>query len=168
MGDLQALLDAAGERPPFVLVAHSISGLYARSFESTFPGAVAGLVFVDSSHEEQALRQHELDPKLPWLIEFTAKQGFLVDPGAHLTWRTERPLIVLFHGKAVPSGPMTEAQFQAWERIWRDLQQDLAKRSPHGQLRLADQSGHFIQIDQPELVIQAIRDVIAQQARSQH
>jgi pimeloyl-ACP methyl ester carboxylesterase len=54
---------------------------------------------------------------------------------------------------------MTEEQFQAWDRIWREFQEDLAKRSPRGELRVAANSGHWIQRDEPELVIQAIRDV---------
>lgn len=54
---------------------------------------------------------------------------------------------------------MTEEQFQAWDRAWREFQLDLAKRSPLGEFRLAETSGHWIQNDEPELVIQAIRDI---------
>jgi pimeloyl-ACP methyl ester carboxylesterase len=54
---------------------------------------------------------------------------------------------------------MTEEQFEAWDRTWTELQKDLASRSSHGQFQLAATSGHFIQRDQPELVIQAIREV---------
>jgi pimeloyl-ACP methyl ester carboxylesterase len=55
---------------------------------------------------------------------------------------------------------MTEEQSMAVARIWRELQQDLAARSPKGQLRVAEKSGHFVQLDQPEMVIQAIRDLL--------
>ena len=167
--DLHGMLTASGEKKPFILVGHSIAGLYARSFVTKFPHEVAGLVFVDSSHEEQMLRLHELDPKGPGLNQVTAQLGFFVKPGERLEWRTELPLIVLGHGKPVPrkardgsdsqTNRMTEEQFAAWDRTWRELQEDLAKRSTHGEFRLAEQSGHFIQVDQPELVIQAIRDV---------
>jgi len=44
---------ASGEKKPFILVSHSISGFYARRFVTRYPREVAGLVFVDSSHEEQ-------------------------------------------------------------------------------------------------------------------
>jgi hypothetical protein len=33
---------------------------------------------------------------------------------------------------------MTEEQFAAWDRIWTEFQQDLAKRSTHGEFRLAE------------------------------
>ena len=158
--DLHALLKASGEKAPFILVAHSIAGIYVRRYVVKYPGETAGLVFVDSSHEEQALRLHELDPKGPGLNEQTAELGFYVKPGQRLEWRTELPLIVLGHGKPYPrTAQMTEEQFAAWDRIWREFQKDLAKRSTHGEFRAAEESGHFIQRDQPEMVIQAIRDM---------
>ncbi|WP_263416055.1 alpha/beta fold hydrolase [Terriglobus albidus] len=63
--DLHAWLQASGEQGPFVLVSHSNSGIYVRRFETRYRQDVAGLVFLDSAHEEQALRLHELDPLDP-------------------------------------------------------------------------------------------------------
>jgi pimeloyl-ACP methyl ester carboxylesterase len=167
--DLHRLLKASGEKGPFILVAHSIAGIYVRVYATQFADELAGLVFVDSSHEEQALRLHEIDPMGPGLDELTAHLGFFIRPGERLEWRTDLPLIVLGHGKPYPrkardgsdsqTNRMSEEQWAAWDRTWRELQEDLAKRSTHGEFRLAGQSGHFIQLDQPELVIQAIRDV---------
>jgi pimeloyl-ACP methyl ester carboxylesterase len=167
--DLHAWLKASGEKGPFILVGHSIAGLYARRFVTRYPGETAGLVFVDSSHEEQALRLNELDP-VAGLDDVSARLGFYVKPGQRLEWRTEAPLIVLARGKPFPrrardgsdsqTNRMTEEQFAAWDRIWRGFQKDLATRSTHGELRIAEESGHFIQWDQPGMVIQAIRDLI--------
>jgi len=158
--DLHTLLKAAGEKAPFILVGHSVGGLYTRRFVTRFPDEVAGLVFVDSSHEEGALREHELIPKVQTLSRRVAQLGFFVKPGERLDWRTDLPLIVLGRGKPIPRTTiMTEEQFAAWDRIWRELQQDLASRSTHGQFRLAEHSGHFIQNDEPQVVILAIRDV---------
>jgi len=166
--DLHAWLKASGEKGPFILVGHSIAGLYARRFVTRYPGETAGLLFVDSSHEEQALRLNELDPQAP-LDDGPARMGFYVKPGQRLEWKTDLPLIVLGRGKPFPrrardgsdsqNDRMTEEQFVAWDRIWRGFQEDLAKRSTHGELSVANESGHFIQWDQPELVIQAIRDL---------
>jgi pimeloyl-ACP methyl ester carboxylesterase len=52
--ELRGLLDAAGIEPSYVLLAHSMGGIYARRFAARYPGAVAGMVLVDSSHENQA------------------------------------------------------------------------------------------------------------------
>jgi pimeloyl-ACP methyl ester carboxylesterase len=54
--DLHALLLAAGERAPFVMVGHSLGGPYIMNFTRLYPEEVAGLVFVDASHPEQVGR----------------------------------------------------------------------------------------------------------------
>ena len=169
--DLHAWLKASGEKTPFILVSHSIAGLYARRFVTRFSGEVAGLVFVDSSHEEPAWRLHELDPQGPGLDEMTARLGYFVMPGERLKWQTDLPLIVLGRGMPTPrrardgsnssTNRMSEEQFAEWDRMWKGFQEDLAKRSTHGEFRLAEKSGHFIQRDQPALVIQAIRDIMS-------
>src|SRR5450631_2622635 len=45
--DLHGLLKTSDEKRPFILVGHSVGGIYARSFVTKFPREVAGLVFVD-------------------------------------------------------------------------------------------------------------------------
>lgn len=54
--DLHMALAAADERAPFVLVGHSLGGPYNLTFTGLYPEAVAGLVFVDTSHPEQLAR----------------------------------------------------------------------------------------------------------------
>lgn len=54
--DLHALLAAAGESPPYVMVGHSLGGLMIRVFADHFSDEVVGFVFVDSSHPEQNKR----------------------------------------------------------------------------------------------------------------
>jgi pimeloyl-ACP methyl ester carboxylesterase len=51
--DLHAALAAAGERPPWVMVGHSMGGPYALAFTGRYGPDVAGLVFVDASHPDQ-------------------------------------------------------------------------------------------------------------------
>ncbi|MEK6222267.1 MAG: alpha/beta hydrolase, partial [Chloroflexota bacterium] len=46
-----------GEVPkPYILAAHSIGGVYARAFAQQYPEDLAGLVLIDSSHENQSAR----------------------------------------------------------------------------------------------------------------
>jgi pimeloyl-ACP methyl ester carboxylesterase len=54
--DLHALLLAAGERAPFVMVGHSLGGPYIMNFTRLYPQEVAGLVFVDASYPDQVGR----------------------------------------------------------------------------------------------------------------
>jgi pimeloyl-ACP methyl ester carboxylesterase len=78
---------------------------------------------------------------------------------AHITGLGNIPLIVLYHGipdSVIPG--MTLDEEKAW---WLGLQTELAALSPQGKLVLAEQSGHYIQLDQPSLVIDAVQQVLA-------
>lgn len=57
--DLHAALEASGERPPYVLVAHSRGGLYNMIFAGLYRDEIAGMVFADSSHPDQEVRFKE-------------------------------------------------------------------------------------------------------------
>ncbi|MGB8099117.1 MAG: alpha/beta hydrolase [Terracidiphilus sp.] len=70
--ELHALLQAAGVRPPYVLVGHSFGGLVMRRFALSWPEEVAGLVLVDP------MRCEEWPPFEP------AKQG-QVERGLRMT-----------------------------------------------------------------------------------
>ena len=61
--DLHAALEKSGERPPYLLVGHSLGGPYAMIFTKYFGPDVAGLVFVDASHPEQVNRFKSLTPQ---------------------------------------------------------------------------------------------------------
>ena len=77
---------------------------------------------------------------------------------AHITSLGNIPLIVLYHGITDnPLPGMTTEENQQW---WLELQTELAALSPQGKLVLAERSGHHIQLDQPNLVIDAIEQVL--------
>ena len=152
--DLAGLLRSAKISPPYVLVGHSIGGLYARAYDKRHDDQVAGMVLIDSSHEEQIWRFAKSEPNAlseypRWRDQdFMRSEGFLA-PGERLRWTFAKPLIVLEHG--IPPEP-----------VWHELQMDLAKRSPQGHLLTATESSHYIQRTQPALVIEAIHKVLEQ------
>jgi len=49
--ELHSLLAAAGVAAPYILVGHSLGGAYVRRFAQLYPQDVAGLLFLDPSHE---------------------------------------------------------------------------------------------------------------------
>lgn len=66
------------------------------------------------------------------------------------------PLVVLTRGISDAEGPDSKAL----EKEHRDDHAAVAKLSRNGKLIVAEHSGHHVQIDQPALVIDAIREVI--------
>jgi pimeloyl-ACP methyl ester carboxylesterase len=58
--NLHTLLANAGVAGPYVLVGHSIGGVYVRQFAADYPDEVAGLVLLDSSHPDQYQRYPEM------------------------------------------------------------------------------------------------------------
>ncbi len=71
VADLHALLSAAGEAGPYVLVGHSYGGLVVRLYASTYPEDVSGLVLVDALTE--GLRDAETPEQ--WAIQRKLMEG---------------------------------------------------------------------------------------------
>jgi pimeloyl-ACP methyl ester carboxylesterase len=74
--DLYVLVRAAGIPPPYVLVGHSIGGVIARRFYVRYPGLVAGMALVESSHEDQGRRIGAVDWRFgpAMLVEVAARR----------------------------------------------------------------------------------------------
>jgi pimeloyl-ACP methyl ester carboxylesterase len=178
VADLHALLRVAHVPGPYVLAGHSNGGLFTQLYASTHPRQVAGLVLIDAVHATYHQRRLAmLKPLLPpdvWEAlrrEAMTPQPRLLDPERVDIWTSERqtrvalrhsplrpmPLVVLAHGR--PENP--DAQFvEQDERLWRQLQRELAHLVPSGRLVIATESSHDIQHEQPELVLDAIRDIV--------
>jgi pimeloyl-ACP methyl ester carboxylesterase len=169
--DLRALLGRIGEPAPYVLVGHSFGGMFGVLYAGLYPKEVAGLVLVDSSHEEQFKRFEALmtpeqleqsrarRASRPEGVDTTAVRAEV----AALRWRADIPLVVLVHGvvtKDMTPPGWSAQQLAERERVWREMQQEMARRSPQGRVIIAEKSGHYIQNDQPDLVIDAVRRVV--------
>lgn len=67
--------------------------------------------------------------------------------------------VVLTHGEPAEYPP--EWPIEEDEALWRDLHRDLATRFTGGRLVIAENSGHDVHMDEPKLVTDAIRYVLA-------
>ena len=73
--------------------------------------------------------------------------------------RANIPLVVLT--RTAPADPQGDPR----GAIWQELQRELATRSPQAEHIVAPKRGHYIQNDEPALVIDAVRRMVAK-ARS--
>lgn len=175
VADLHALLGAADVPGPYVLVGHSIGGLFVRLYAHTYPDEVVGLVPVDASHEEQDVRLEQLvGPELWEQLQQRITQApnpegmdFAATADQVRAARSEAPLpsmplVVVTAGQPEdpalfpPDWPVAEDA-----ALWKEIQADLANLVPGGEQVVAERSGHYVHQTQPELVVEAIQKVIA-------
>ncbi len=171
--ELRALLRHAEIGPPYLLVGHSIGGFNARLFATRYPQEVTGVVLVDASHPDQWTRFGRLIPR-PTSGEPTALQRLRQKPDPmsgperidYVTSADEvrtagtfgdKPLVVLSrspHAMRPPGLPADIAE--GLEQVWSDLQRDLLKLSTRSVQIVATHAGHNIDLDEPQLVTEAI------------
>ena len=74
----------------------------------------------------------------------------------------DKPLVVLTRGLTqMSTGPGVSAEDVAGYKVAEDeMQAELAARSTRGKQIIAEGCGHHIQVDRPQLVIDAIREVV--------
>jgi pimeloyl-ACP methyl ester carboxylesterase len=172
-GELHALLTAAGVRVPYVLVGHSFGGLNARMFESQYPAEVVGLVLIDASTEWLVrMWSRLLSPEMTRLVEESLRdrrdginrEAFLESAEQVRTASRSlgtMPLVVLTHG--VPFSPDPGMSVDVAASIERDLQEQqvwLASLSSNSVHVVATKSGHFVQRQNPKLVIAGVRQTV--------
>jgi pimeloyl-ACP methyl ester carboxylesterase len=172
VASLRELLRYAGLEPPYVLVGHSIGGLYANLFARLHPLEVAGVLFIEATHprDQEMLREHktrlgrtlEKVLALPqWLFRANLHSEIdavpqTVDEIAAAGPFPPVPVSVVTGGAAPPKWLMAASALQARERHQREL----AQLSPQGEQVIAERSGHFPQLTEPALVIDTLGTVI--------
>jgi len=179
--DLHTLLRAASVPGPYVLAGHSLGGLFVRLYASTYPGDVVGLILVDPYSE----RLETLLTPERWaaLVRFNVRLGSdTVEPipsygdletigygkdnvvmrkAAATTPLRAMPLAVLAHARPFELPREAEGfSSDALESVLRAANEDLATLVPNARFFVAKDSGHDIHQDQPELVTEAIRQVV--------
>lgn len=74
------------------------------------------------------------------------------------------PLVVLSHDPNKPSSEFPPDLSKSINEAWEKMQEDLSHLSTRGTQVVAKGSSHYIQLDRPDVVIAAVRDVIAMSA----
>jgi len=178
VADLHALLRVATIPPPYMLVGHSTGGLISRLYASTYPNEVAGLVLVDAIPEGV---RTAMTPE-QWKVY---DRLLLVDPPRELAAYKDLetidfdvsfdqmrraakvaplppgPFIVISKGRpfGLPLG-LPDWLPATLEQAWTAGQSELAQLLPNTPHRIATKSSHYVQIEESQLVIDAIRRVV--------
>jgi pimeloyl-ACP methyl ester carboxylesterase len=193
--ELESLLGNASVPAPYVLVGHSFGGFNVRLYSHNHPEQVAGLVLVDSSHEDQFRRFEEagVGSTAPRHGTFIIRNGLQIPDGlpndvAHIaqlfairrssmmafrselrhlrrsaeqirsaSWLPDIPIVVISHRV---DGTITSTTEAKRAEIWMDMQSDLARRALRGKHVISATDDHYIQLSEPQLIVDSIRDVI--------
>jgi pimeloyl-ACP methyl ester carboxylesterase len=176
--DLHALLGTARVPGPYVLVGHSYGGMLMRLYASAYPDEVVGMVLVDAFSEgledrmspEEWIAYEEIFQPVPEALAGYAELEFtkLDQSAAQVRKATSRtplrpmPLVVLSRGQAMAMPPDLPGGLtgERLEQDWTAEQDRLADLLPDARQVIARESEHYIQLQQPELVIEAIREVV--------
>jgi pimeloyl-ACP methyl ester carboxylesterase len=144
---LNTLLKKENIKPPYILVGHSRGGLNMQLFAEKYPHEVAGIVLVDPVSRNQSLH----DPNPPKSSNYY-REAISFDESREQVKKAGKfpavPMIVLTATKQHGDAKL--------EILWRHWQQEITKLTPEGKQIFAWNTGHYIQKQQPELVIDAI------------
>ena len=162
--ELRLLLKSNGLKPPYLLVGHSLGGLYMQLFARRYPEEVTGLVLVDSTHPNQFKGKGAIENWPAWLrvafhwyLSPTARKELDLinttgDEVLALPSYTGKPVIVLSALR-----PMEKKSVMADDA--NEKRKDVAHLYP-GSKQVWVDSGHGIPKEKPETVIAAIREVL--------
>jgi pimeloyl-ACP methyl ester carboxylesterase len=189
--ELEQLLEVAGVAAPYVLLGHSLGGLNAQVFAGRHPERLAGLVLLDPpplgfitgeaypelyhmaeqqtaqwQQAAQALKRSR-DPaeraQARFLETLASEHAMFLIEGAQQAVAIESfgdlPLVIV--GASRPN-PAFGEDAEAFQRFWIEQSRELAARSTRGTFVLAPESGHHLHVDAPDVVLEAVRQVVAQ------
>jgi pimeloyl-ACP methyl ester carboxylesterase len=167
VSDLHALLKAANEDGPYLLVGFSFGGLISQLYASTFPKDVAGLVLVESNHPDE-VEQFAKELTKDQIAE-DRQAANANDEGADVFASfkevqaapavPDRPLVVITAGKLEDWPPGWDAQ--VFNPLRAAQQRDLVGLVSDGTQIIAKQSGHDVPSSEPKIVVKGIETVLA-------
>jgi pimeloyl-ACP methyl ester carboxylesterase len=158
--DLHALLEQADEPGPYVVLGHSFGGAEAVTFASKYPEEVIGLMLLDASPTTwpatvcsvaeyetgcAVMRDPELDPER--LDVFPA-----FDAVAAIASLGDLPMTVVTAAHRIDPG-LPQAELIRLDTLWAEGVERWAALSSSSSIVSVEETGHHIEVDQPEVVI---------------
>ena len=165
--ELHTALEKAGVKPPYVLVGHSFGGIYVRVFAEMYPKEVVALVLLDPSQESfndwlkknQPARLKDVQAQIA-----KAPEGIRAEDEATDTSYAEARAAKVPAGILVILLSATEDETMPADarKLWIDEHKEWIATVPGAKHIVVEKTGHFIQAQQPKLVIDTIRQAVSQ------
>jgi pimeloyl-ACP methyl ester carboxylesterase len=163
--ELREELDRRNIRPPYVLVGHSLGGLYMQYFARNYPAEVTGLLLIDSTHwdqhliidasaNQQYLGQREVTLFMPWIMRRELTDSAQAGEEVHTSPTVEDVRTIVLSSTVAPPHTTADTQARAIE-----LQNEIAADFPGSRHVFVTGAGHYIQRDKPDVVINAAREL---------
>lgn len=161
--ELRVELQRRGIGPPYVLVGHSLGGLYMQYFARNYPSEIAGLVLLDSTHWNQGLHldksanapytsMRQVTLFMTWIARRELDDSMSAGEEVHTSPPAVEVPTVVLSSTRVPQGQSPTSRDQE-ER----MQDDIATDFPFARRVDVENSGHYIQRDRPDAVIDVVR-----------
>lgn len=164
--ELRDLLRSSGQAPPFVLVGHSLGGLYQYAFARLYPDDVMGLVLLDPTHPRHLESMEREVPTLAGLLKGLSNLSFSsTDRREFEAQTTCLNKLDGLPALAVPTRLLVSGRFTAMEKgdfenMVKRLRQDWLRLTGAPQIEVIHAAGHYIQKESPEEVATVVRAVI--------
>lgn len=159
VAELRAELKRRNIDPPYILVGHSLGGLYMQYFARNYPKEVAGLLLVDSTHWDQGMTldnsantpyagRTAVTLFMPWIMRRELSDSITAGQQVHASPQAQDFPTIVLSSTRPPAGGAAPTT---------DKQDEIAADFPGASHVLVADSGHYIQRDQPQAVVAAAR-----------
>lgn len=171
--ELHETLRAAGVAPPYVLVGHSIGGLYQYAFAKLYPAEVAAVLLLDPTHPEHWARMQREAPAAAGLASAMRSTAFA--PAMRAEFDDQALPACMTALKAAPATSMPVrllvrshfgiGETEAFQALVRRLEADWPALLPGATRRQVAGAGHDIPTDRPDVVVEELHALVTRVSR---
>ncbi|GAB3255397.1 alpha/beta fold hydrolase [Chitinimonas naiadis] len=160
--ELHTLLHAEGVPPPYVLVGHSLGGLYQYAYARLYPDEVSGLVLVDATHPKHWQHLQADAPKTAAVL--SGMRATVFSPIMRREFDAQDQCVDRLAALAplrMPVRVLTKTRYELYERgafeaVVHADEQDWLRLTGATRVEPVEGAGHYIQNDDPAAVLRAI------------
>ncbi len=167
------LLDALKIKGPVIHISHSYGGMLARAFAAQYPDSVEALLLIDPSNEHDLDIAQEIDlsraiKETKWLKDIGLKNGMANEyldywskrPMPNFEQIGDKPVTVISSIKKWENPPILQltdvgrVKMAESNKVW-------AEAFPKGKAVFTENSNHYIQKEEPELILKELSEIMA-------